>query len=85
MHAYTEHMRTTIEIPAELRRRLSEEAAARNLKGYSPIIVDALKAYFQKTGENRGRDLSNLKGSLSMDDYKRELARVEESRKQWQI
>lgn len=43
-------MRTTIEISAELRRKLVAEALARNMKGYSPIISEAFllkRLYFR--------------------------------------
>ena len=47
-------MRTTIELPDDLRQRVVSEAAARNLKGYSPVIV-ALRAYFDGTERRIGK------------------------------
>jgi predicted nucleic acid-binding protein len=36
-------MRTTADLPADLRRKLAQEAAARNLEGYSRLVVEALR------------------------------------------
>ena len=41
-------MRTTIEIPDLLRKKLILEAAENNQKGFSEIVVYALDEYFKK-------------------------------------
>ena len=76
-------MRTTIDLPADLRRRLAEEAAARNLRGYSRVIVEALRAYFASRTATRAEVVVRLKGSLSAHDAEREKRRVEAVRKNW--
>ena len=40
-------MRTTIDLPPELRQKLISEAASKNQKGYSNIIIEALNKYFK--------------------------------------
>lgn len=61
MQENAERMRTTIEIPESLRKRLILEAAETNRKGFSDIIVLALDEYFKKTEKKvkklRGTDL----------------------------
>lgn len=61
-------MRTTIEIPESLRKKLILEAAETNRKGFSDIVVFALDEYFKKKEDRvkklRGKDLkkTNLAG-----------------------
>ena len=46
-------MRTTIELPDDLRRRVVSEATARNLRGFSQVIVDALRVYLDGGQDDR--------------------------------
>lgn len=57
-------MRTTIEIPNDLRVRLVEEAARAGYRGFSPIIEEALRAYFagQPRFPSREEQVSALYG-----------------------
>jgi metal-responsive CopG/Arc/MetJ family transcriptional regulator len=77
-------MRTTIEIPAKLRQKLVAEAAKKNLKGSSTIIVNALEEYFEKH-RSAGSDsnLKKLRGSLSQNEYEKEMALLQKGRNQW--
>ena len=76
-------MRTTIEIPSGLRQKLLAEAAARNLKGYSSLIVDALQLYFSKGDKERINTISQLKGCLNKKEYKKEIKRIKKGRNSW--
>lgn len=57
----TTKMRTTIEIPDSLQKKLILEAAENNQKGFSKIVVYALDEYFKKKDSKekklRGTDL----------------------------
>ena len=85
MHVlYTHCMRTTIEIPRHLRQKLVSEAAERNLKGFSPIIVEALKEYFEKQSHTEGGGtLEKLRGSLSEEEYEKALSGLRADRGKW--
>jgi metal-responsive CopG/Arc/MetJ family transcriptional regulator len=79
-------MRTTIEIPPHLRQRLVAEAAERNLKGFSPIIVKALNEYFEKQSNRKGNGaLRELRGSLSEEEYEKALKGLEAERSLWRV
>jgi hypothetical protein len=79
-------MRTTVEIPPHLRQRLVAEAAERNLKGFSPIIVEALNEYFDKPARREGNGtLKELRGSLSEEEYEKALEGLEEGRSLWRV
>ena len=76
-------MRTTIELPDDLRRRVVSEAAARNLRGYSQVIVDALRAYFDGGQDNRQSVVARVRGSLSAQAADTENRRLAEVRANW--
>ena len=76
-------MRTTIELPAALRRKLVTEAAARNIKGFSTIIAEALEEYFKKTDRKRTAVVAKLKGSLTSEEIRAERQRLAEGRRNW--
>ena len=76
-------MRTTIELPENLRQKLASEAVGRNKKGFSEIIVEALEEYFQKGNEKTKAVIKRLKGCLNEKEYRKEIMRLEEGRKNW--
>lgn len=76
-------MRTTIDLPANLRQKLATEAALRHMKGFSPLIVDALEQYFAGGDKERIKTISWLKGCLDKDEYKDEIKRIQKGRKNW--
>lgn len=63
-------MRTTVEIPDPLYRRLRAEAGARGLRGFSSIVVEALSAYLDVEGRRQELvdALEGARGSWSDDD-----------------
>ncbi len=74
MHAWEcilKDVRTTIEIPDDLRQRLVVEAARTGVRGYSAIVEAALRAFFAgEVREERAREVHDLFGSdvgLSVD------------------
>ncbi len=76
-------MRTTIDLPNDLRQKLISESAARNLRGFSSIIVEALRNYFNLKENGRKKVIQNLKGCLSGEGYLQELKRINDGRKNW--
>ncbi len=60
-------MRTTIEIPDELRARLLELAARRGEKGFSRLVQEAVAAYLdeEERRERLAREAESALGSLS--------------------
>ena len=78
-------MRTTIEIPDELREQLLMEAAQRGEKGYSTIVERALRLYFQH-GESepaRRASVRRLRGSMHARDAATEHERRAAVRDNW--
>ena len=76
-------MRTTIEIPEELRHRLVHEASVRHKKGFSEIIVEALEQYFRFGEDKRKTMIKKLQGCLNEDEYSKEKKRLKEGRDNW--
>jgi hypothetical protein len=76
-------VRTTIDIPSELRKKLVQEAASRNLKGFSPLIVEALRMYFSRQKLSREKTIKRLKGSLTQEQLEEERSRLNEVRANW--
>jgi hypothetical protein len=73
-------MRTTVELSGPVYRRLKAAAVSRGLRGFSPIVEEALSEYFQ--AEVRRRDLVDAiaaaEGAWSAED----IADLERSREQ---
>ena len=76
-------MRTTIELPDDLRQRVVSEAAARNLRGYSPVIVDALRAYCDGREDDRHTVVARVRRSLGAQAAEVEHRRLAEVRANW--
>ena len=77
-------MRTTIEIPDELRARLLDLAARRGLKGYSVIIEEALELYLRGAAGDEAR-LQALEaiGSLGAREAEALRSSVRSLREHW--
>lgn len=78
-------MRTTVDIPQNLRQKLIAEAARKNLKGFSPLVTEALRQYFSTETDSRDDVIANLRGCLSRKEAERDLMRIAEGRKNWRI
>ena len=80
---YVIRMRTTIELPDDLRQRVVSEAAARNLRGYSQVIVDALRTYFDGRQDDRQSVVARVRRSLNAQAAEVEARRLAEVRANW--
>jgi hypothetical protein len=78
-------MRTTIDVPIYIRQKLSQEAASRNLKGFSKIIIEALEKYFHSKSNDRKSIVERLKGSMTMAEHSREMKKLHEGRGKWRM
>lgn len=76
-------MRTTIDIPDELRKKCIHVALEKNLGGFSEVVVEALETYFRVNDNKRKTILSKLRGSLSKKQSQAYLSEIRESRKNW--
>lgn len=76
-------MRTTIQIPDNLWQKLHAESTARHMKGFSKLIIEALENYFKTTSNKRLKVLKSIRGSLNENEYKSEMGRLEEGRRNW--
>lgn len=78
-------MRTTVELPDEIRARLLELAARRGERGFSGIVEEALERYLAE--EERRRGLAEaaraVLGSLEEEDADALLASVRRLRDRW--
>ncbi|MEW6046494.1 MAG: type II toxin-antitoxin system VapB family antitoxin [Bacillota bacterium] len=80
-------MRTTIEIPDDLRGKLLEIAARRGLKGYSEVVVEALRRYLEEESlrEERKRRILALCGAWSDEQAEHALRVARELRERWTL
>jgi metal-responsive CopG/Arc/MetJ family transcriptional regulator len=78
-------MRTTVEIPDELRAKLLEEAARRGEKGFSGLIQEALDQYFASASDREARVTRAVEslGSLAGTDGEALEKDVENLRRTW--
>lgn len=84
MYAFS--MRTTIEIPDELREKLVSEAARLGEKGYSGVVQRALRSYFERKSapKERQETIRRLRGSEAGDlSVEEEYARIASVRGNW--
>ena len=73
-----------MELPLSLRQKLVNEAAKRNAKGYSAIIVEALELYFNESNQDRDNNIIKaLRGSLNKEEYGEAVAALHEGRRNW--
>jgi len=78
-------MRTTVDIPDELRAQLLALAARRGLRGYSELVREAIAYYLEKElrREEGAKEVLKLAGSWSAEDAAAFRERVEELWKRW--
>lgn len=85
MHNKLSLVRTTVEIPDNLRARLLEIAARRGLKGFSALVEEALILYLgelERREEQAGRAMA-LIGSLSEEETEALESSVSNARRSW--
>jgi predicted transcriptional regulator len=86
VHAYYHaFMRTTVEINDELRAKLLSLAAKRKIKGFSPIVEEALEEYLthDHAKEQCIEKALAAKGSLDDEDANALEAVVSDLRRKW--
>lgn len=74
---YDACMRTTVEITHEQRQALSSLAARRGIRGFSPLVQEAIDLYLTDRSPDRIGNLEALEGSLSdaeADEVERRIA-----------
>ena len=80
-------MRTTVELPDDLRAELLRLAALRGEKGFSSVLEEAVRFYLahreDQTREERVRRLLALQGSISPEEGERMQQYVREVRENW--
>jgi hypothetical protein len=77
------NVRTTIEIPEELRKKCILIALERNLSGFSEVIIEALDSYFRTNDFKRTEILSDQRGSLSEKEAIKYKKEIKKSRANW--
>lgn len=78
-------MRTTVEIDDELRARLLEVAARRGLKGFSPIVSEAIHRYLagEAEREDARRRALDLRGALEASEAEALRRETHDLRSSW--
>ncbi len=78
-------MRTTVELPDEIRAKLLEMAARRGERGFSALVEEALVRYLEEEEERRERveAARSVLGSMSEDDARELEASVAGLRERW--
>lgn len=82
---YYSSMRTTIEIPDEMRAELLRIAAKRGEKGFSSVVQDAVAVYLDQEKERRHRlqEARRYLGSISDETAEWMLGTIREVRSRW--
>ncbi len=86
VHAcYNPFMRTTIELPDELRGRLLELAARRGEKGFSGLVREAVTAYLAEVDGRAARlaRAAEVLGTLGEDEAAQMRLSVASLRERW--
>jgi predicted CopG family antitoxin len=86
-------MKTTIQIPDEIWKKLNIEAAERQQKGFSGIVTEAIEYYFAQ--KERAQELTSRRkraqlarqmfASISQTEAAEELEMLRNRRRQWHV
>ncbi|HMJ04445.1 MAG TPA: ribbon-helix-helix protein, CopG family [Conexibacter sp.] len=78
-------MRTTVELPDPLYRRVRALASARGARGFSPIIEEAVREYLERGGRDETADDAFLaaRGAWGIDDADRFEAELKDAWATW--
>jgi hypothetical protein len=76
-------MRTTVEITEGQHRALSALAQRRGLRGFSPLVQEALAAYLRGLDTQEIDLLLGLEGMLGEDDERELRSRIDTLRATW--
>ncbi len=80
-------MRTTVEIPDDLRAELASLAAKRGLRGFSALVTEAIECYLQQLKErerNKQRALA-LEGIWADEDPEKIEKAIESAWEGWDV
>lgn len=76
-------MRTTIELTEQQHEALNALARRRGIRGFSPLVQEAIDAYLGHLASEEIDLLLNLEGSMSEEEAKVLSSRIAEARRQW--
>lgn len=76
-------MRTTVEISDAQHRALSALAQRRGLRGFSPLVQEAVDTYLGDLGQDEVCVLLDLEGTLGERDERELRARIDVARRTW--
>ena len=78
-------MRTTIELSSEQRAKLLHLAAKRGMKGFSPLVREALEEYLKRVEDNTPRVKAALavRGALNESEAGKMAEACRKLRRQW--
>lgn len=76
-------MRTTVEITDAQHHTLSDLAVRRGLRGFSPLVQEAIEQYLDGLGDTDLDAVLSLRGSITDDEAARLRERIEEAWSTW--
>lgn len=76
-------MRTTVEITDAQHRTLTDLAVRRGLRGFSPLVQEAIEQYLDGLGDADLDAVLSLRGALSDDEATGLRQRIEEAWVTW--
>jgi hypothetical protein len=76
-------MRTSVEITEEQRLALTVLAKRRGLRGFSPLVQEAIDRYLADQDDDRIEELLALQGSITDEEAEEMLRRIAEARASW--
>ncbi|MGE2690368.1 hypothetical protein [Mycolicibacterium pulveris] len=76
-------MRTTVEITAEQHRALTAIAQRRGVRGFSPLVQEALDSYLADLSTDEVELLLGLEGVLTESETREVRARITDAKSTW--
>ncbi len=76
-------MRTTIDITEEQHRALTALSARRSIRGFSPLVQEALDAYLAELGPDETDLLLSLEGSITAREARQIHERIDDQWRTW--
>lgn len=77
-------MRTTVEITLEQHRALSTLASRRGIRGFSPLVQEALDLYLSQRGAADIEAVLSLEGTISAEEGDEIERRIHDAWTTWQ-
>lgn len=76
-------MRTTVEITDQQHRALSAIAQRRGVRGFSPLVQEALDAYLASLNTDEVDLVLGLEGTLTESEAREVRSRINDARAKW--